>query len=106
MVVIPPYPIIDMRKTGENIQRLREKCGLAVSDVQKYLGLANPQAIYHWQRGTSLPTVDHLCALSHLFDVPMNEILVLVRNPEDSAAEIAHTSRRTQTKLFFWCIAA
>ncbi|MBR5572829.1 MAG: helix-turn-helix transcriptional regulator [Oscillospiraceae bacterium] len=39
--------------------------------------MASQQAIYHWQRGTCLPTVDHLCALSHLFNVPMDDILIL-----------------------------
>ena len=72
-----PYPVIDLRKTGENIKRLREERNISVTTLQNYLGLASPQAIYHWQRGTCLPTVDHLCALSHLFSVSMDDILVL-----------------------------
>lgn len=71
------YPVIDVQKTGENIKRIRLKHNVSVVEVQRFLGLENPQAIYQWQRGVSLPTVDHLCALSHLFDVTMEEILVL-----------------------------
>lgn len=35
-----------------------------------------PQAIYKWQRGQSLPSVDNLYALSALLQVPMNEIII------------------------------
>lgn len=71
-----PYPIIDMKKTGENIKHLRESRCISVVYLQYFLGLASPQAVYLWQRGINLPTVDHLCAMSHAFNVPMNDILV------------------------------
>ena len=72
-----PYPVIDLRKTGQNIKHLREERYISVATLPEYLGLASQQAIYNWQRGTCLPTVDHLCALSHLFSVPMDDILIL-----------------------------
>lgn len=77
MVQRIPYPVIDMCKTGQNIKRLREERNISVSALQEYLGLASQQAIYNWQRGACLPTVDHLCALSRLFSVPMDDILIL-----------------------------
>lgn len=70
------FPIIDVAKTGENILRLRSDRNISVKEIRQYLGLEDPQAIYQWQRGISLPTVDHLYALSILFGVTMNEILV------------------------------
>lgn len=82
MAINIPYPVIDMKKTGENIKRLREMHGISVADIQCYLGLSNPQAIYQWQSGISLPTVDHLCALSHLFNITINDILVLAEPTE------------------------
>ena len=71
-----PFPVIDLPATGANILRLRRARGLSVRDLQRYFGFEEPQAIYKWQRGQSLPTVDNLYALSVLLDVPMNEILV------------------------------
>ena len=41
-----PYPVIDPRATGENILRRRRELGYSVLDVQKYLNLACPQAVY------------------------------------------------------------
>ena len=70
------FPVIDLAATGENILRLRQARGLTVRDVQAYFGFEEPQAIYKWQRGKSLPTVDNLYALSDLLEVPMNDILV------------------------------
>ena len=80
------YPVIDLKKTGENIKRLREARCISVADLQYFLGLASPQAIYLWQRGINLPTVDHLYALSRLFKVSMNDILVPQKSSDDGNA--------------------
>ena len=65
------FPVIDLPATGANIRRLRQTKGLTVRDLQQFFGFEEPQAIYKWQRGQSLPTVDNLYALSALLDVPM-----------------------------------
>ena len=69
-------PIIDMRRTGLNIASLRTQHGMTVRELQQLLGFATPQAIYKWQHGDALPTVDNLLALSSLFGVSINAILV------------------------------
>lgn len=74
-----PFPIIDMVETGRNIMRLRKERGMTVRDLQAYFGFEEPQAIYKWQQGKSLPTVDNLYALGALLEVPMDEILVSAR---------------------------
>ncbi len=76
------FPVIDLPATGANIRRLRQTRGLSVRDLQQFFGFEEPQAIYKWQRGQSLPTVDNLYALSALLDVPMNDILVAVNTPQ------------------------
>lgn len=74
------FPVIDPVATGENIVRLRKTRGLTVRDLQAYFGFEEPRAIYKWQHGASLPTVDNLYALSVLLEVPMDEILVPARS--------------------------
>lgn len=71
-----PFPVIDMVETGKNIARLRAERGMTVRDLQAYFGFEEPQAIYKWQRGKSLPTVDNLYALGALLEVPMEDILI------------------------------
>ncbi len=70
------FPVIDPAATGENITRLRKEKGLTVRDMQAYFGFEAPQAIYKWQSGKSLPSVDNLYALGALLQVPMEDILV------------------------------
>ena len=70
------FPVIDLAATGENIVRLRKARGLTVRDLQDWFGFEQPQAIYKWQKGKSLPTIDNLYALGVLLDVPVEEILV------------------------------
>ncbi len=72
------FPVIDLVATGDNIRRLRMERGLTVRDLQGYFGFEEPRAIYKWQKGESLPTVDNLYALGTLFEVPMDQILVPV----------------------------
>ena len=72
------FPVIDLVATGNNIRRLRLERGFSVRDLQRFFGFEQPQAIYMWQRGASLPTVDTLYALGSLLGVPMDQILVPV----------------------------
>lgn len=70
-------PAIDMIKTGQNIIVLRKKAGLSVKDLQDVFGFATPQAIYKWQHGTALPTIDNLVVLATLLGVKIDDILVI-----------------------------
>ena len=69
-------PVIDMTATGINITRLRVNAGLTVRDLQDIFGFSTPQAIYKWQRGTALPTVDNLVVLAAVFGVRIDDILI------------------------------
>ena len=69
-------PVIDMTATGRNIVRLRKQAGMTVRDLQNVFGFSNPQAIYKWQRGTALPTLDNLVVLAAVFGTTMDAIIV------------------------------
>lgn len=76
-------PNIDMQRTGRNITRLRKNAGLSVRDLQDMFGFSTPQAIYKWQHGTALPTVDNLVALSSILGVKVEDILAVYSDGED-----------------------
>ena len=69
-------PVINMTATGRNIVFLRKRAGLTVRDLQAIFGFANPQAIYKWQRGQALPTLDNLVILATVFGVTISDIIV------------------------------
>ncbi len=70
------FPVIDLARTGRSIELHRRQAGLTVRDLQTYFGFEYPQAIYKWQHGECLPTVDNLLALARLLRVPMEDLLV------------------------------
>ena len=43
--------------------------------MSRFMGFESEQAVYKWQRGDSLPTVDNLYALSRLFETTVDDIL-------------------------------
>lgn len=70
-------PTIDLPLTGANIVKLRKAAGLSVRDLQGVFGFSTPQAIYKWQAGVTLPTVDNLIVLAAVFGVKIDDILVV-----------------------------
>ena len=54
-------PTIDMAATGK--------------DLADIFGFATPQAVYKWQHGVAMPTLDNLVVLAAVFGVSMDEII-------------------------------
>ncbi len=70
------FPSIDMAATGSNIVRMRRQTGMSVQDLQQIFGFSTPQAIYKWQRGTAMPTLDNLVVLAAVFGTTLDAIIV------------------------------
>ena len=70
------YPVIDMRATGAHIKELMDARELSVQDVQDAMGLASPQTVYRWLRGSNMPSVDNLYALSRYLDTSMDDMII------------------------------
>ena len=70
-------PVIDMAKTGQNIRNLRITKGLTIKDLQRLFGFETPQAIYKWQYGKALPSIDNLVALAAVLQVSIDDILIV-----------------------------
>lgn len=66
-----------MKATGKNIESLRKQKNLSVKDIQAFFGFDSPQAIYKWQWGDSLPSIDNLVVLATVFEVSIMNILVI-----------------------------
>ena len=82
-------PMIDMAKTGQNIVNLRKQAGMSVKDLQDAFGFGTPQAIYKWQQGLALPTIDNLVALAALLDVTIDDILVTDKTDEKTIVRVS-----------------
>lgn len=88
-------PTIDMIKTGQNIVRLRKAAGLSVKDLQDIFGFTTPQAIYKWQHGTTMPTLDNLVVLASALNVHVDDILVLKTENDEEIGQVLRVCDKT-----------
>ena len=73
----PMYVSIQQKETGNRIKRLLKENGYTVKDVQGAMGFENPQAVYKWLAGRSLPSIDNFIILSRLLHASIEDILVV-----------------------------
>ena len=85
MITMTGIPVIDMAATGRNIAQLRTSAGISVRDMQNIFGFSTPQAIYKWQHGDALPTIDNLVILAAVLGVRMDDIIVFSSSVQPSA---------------------
>ncbi|MCR5161196.1 MAG: helix-turn-helix domain-containing protein [Lachnospiraceae bacterium] len=78
------FPVIDLVKTGRRIRQHRIASGLTVRQVQDHFGFEYPQAVYKWEAGKCLPTVDNLLVLRRLFHLEHLEDLLVLQDQEVS----------------------
>lgn len=69
------YSVLDPIATGERIRELRKQNNLKVREVSEYMGFESEQAVFKWQRGDSMPTLDNMLALSRLFKTSIDDIV-------------------------------
>ena len=100
-------PVIDKRKTGEQIRKYMNLRGLTVQDVKTYLSLGCVQSVYHWLDGQSAPNLDNLYALSELLRVPMDLLVAGNRSYKPEANLPTGAIRLLRYyRLLYECIAA
>ena len=99
------HPTINMEATGKRLRQIMEYHKLSVKDIQQYLNLSCVQSIYHWLNGTSIPSLDNLYALSKLFQMPIDQIIVGNRNGRDlSDHRIFYVRMFTYHMAFKWLL--
>lgn len=76
-IVKPIYLSIQQKATGERIRELLQSNGYTVKDIQEVMGFENPQAVYKWFSGKSLPSLDNLLILSKVLHTSIEDILVI-----------------------------
>ncbi len=68
---------VDISATGQRIKSLMTAHSMNAHDIQDALGLGCVQSVYKWFSGHNLPTVDNLVMLAGLFDVKLDDIVVV-----------------------------
>ena len=72
-------PTIDVPATSQNLKKLRKNNNISIAQIQKLLGMENPQSIYTWENPEKkyLPRLDNLITLAKLYKVTLDEIIII-----------------------------
>ena len=73
----PMYLSIQPVETGKRIKQLLSEQNYTIREIQGAFGFENPQAIYKWVSGKSLPSLDNFVILSRLLHTSIENILVI-----------------------------
>ena len=57
-------------------------------DIRAYINLSDTQAIYKWQRGATLPSIENLLALSRLFNTTIEDIIQELGEEDKSSPSV------------------
>ena len=69
-------PDVNLHNTGKILKNLRIKNNLSVRDLQEFFRFEYPNAIYDWEKGLKLPNMSNLIALSTLYEVSIDDIML------------------------------
>ncbi|NLL79807.1 MAG: helix-turn-helix transcriptional regulator [Clostridiales bacterium] len=70
------YPTIDMKATGAWLRTICRIQRISARMIQEYLGLASVQSVYDWFHGKTLPSLENMCALGRLLEMPVERLLI------------------------------
>ena len=82
----PMYLQVLQKETGRQIKKLLVENGYTVKDVQNAMGFENPQAVYKWISGRSLPSLDNFVILSRLLHTSIEDINDRLRSVRQTEA--------------------
>lgn len=70
-------PVINVAATAINIKSCRIMAGYTVREIQKIFNFSSPQAIYNWESGKDIPSIDNLIVISSVYHKTIEDILVV-----------------------------
>ena len=69
-------PIIDVGATGANIKACRIRAGYSVREIQNIFNFSSPEAVYAWEKGKYLPTIDNMIVIASVYGVTIDQIVI------------------------------
>lgn len=70
------FPMINLMETGKKIKQYRIEKGMSVKNLADIMQFETVQAVYNWQEGKSLPSLENIMLLSELFEKSFEELIV------------------------------
>lgn len=74
---------IDVTATGKRIRDCRKALGLTMQDVIDRLYLGSLTAVWKWEKGICLPTLDNLVNLAEILGCEPMDLIVVMEGRND-----------------------
>ena len=68
---------LDKKQIGQRLYELIEKSEYTRENIAELLNLTSPRVIYDWTNGIKLPCLENFVSLAQLFNVHIEDILVI-----------------------------
>lgn len=69
-------PVINVAATAANIKACRIRAGYSVREIQNIFNFNSTEAIYSWEKGKYLPTIDNMIVLAAVYGVTVDDIVI------------------------------
>lgn len=69
-------PIIDVAATAANIKACRIRARYSVREIQNIFNFSSPEAVYAWEKGKYLPTIDNMIVIASVYGVTIDQIVI------------------------------
>ena len=69
-------PVINVAATAAKIKAYRIRAGYSVREIQNIFNFSSPEAIYAWEKGKYLPTIDNMIVLAAVYGVTVDDIVI------------------------------
>ena len=69
-------PIINIEATAAKIKECRIRSGYSVREIQAILNFSSPEAIYSWEKGKYIPSIDNMIVIAELYGVSIDDFIV------------------------------
>lgn len=73
---IVSFPMINLPETGKRIKQFRIEKGISVRNLADIMQFEAVQAVYNWQEGKTLPSLENIMLLSEIFEKSFEELIV------------------------------
>ena len=68
---------LDKKLTNQKIRSFIINSKITIEELAQLLGFSSPRVIYDWLNGNKLPSIESLYNLSKIFNIKMEDFLVM-----------------------------
>ncbi len=69
-------PVINVAATAAKIKECRIRAGYSVREIQAIFNFSSPEAIYAWEKGKYIPSIDNMIVIAEVYGVTVDDFIV------------------------------